>query len=367
MEKLKSLDEVCQEMHEERLGVFKEFTPQNHYFPVSLRDQGHREPVQLNEGKLRATLSFRGTNQPISFGYFKSIKGYNSKYKNNKEYADHYGEYIACIILKQLGKKSCKVDLGTLDVRNRFNNKVIKVDGILSHFQLSQEEVFRPICAVVESYAIMSPKKYKELTERGKTHSSSNNTNIEIILASIEDLLTKENQSERIPEIRKKFFDMCIFDLKFANRDRHDDNFGLKVNQATNEIDFYPLFDNEQILGFQENRPAAKAFSENDDDYERFRKRELTSYIGVPGKTLKITSKELLEYLLEHYYEETMNSINDIGRYKLENLNEVMEICPGLSEEHKELARKIFIAREKEIADVVKAHNEKRKNDELSL
>ncbi len=367
MEKLKTLKEVCEEMHEEELGTFKEFTVENHYFPVSLRDQGHKDPVQLHEGKIRATLSFRGTNQPISFGYFKSIKGYNSKYKNNKEYADHYGEYIACIILKQLGKKSCKVDLGTLHVKNRYNNKIVLVDGILSHFQLSQEEIFRPIGGVVEAYGMVSPKKYKELVERGKTYSTSNYTNIELILASIEDLLTRENQSEKIPEIRKNFFDMCIFDLKFANRDRHDDNFGLRVNQATNEIDFYPLYDNEQILGFQENRPAAARYLESDVDYKIFKERELTSYIGIPKKTVRVTSKELLEYLLDHYYEETMDSIADIGRYKLKDLDEVMELCPGLSDEHKQLARKIFLEREKEISDTVKAHEEKRKADEPSL
>ena len=68
---------------------------------------------------------------------------------------------------------------------------------------------------------------------------------------------------------------------------------------------------------------------------------------------------ELLEYLLENYPEETQDSLKDIGRYTISNLEETLEICPGLSEEHKQLAKKIFLEREKEIEETVKAFNEK--------
>lgn len=350
-------------MNEESLGTFKTFNPQNNYYAMSLRG---RNPIELIEYKIRAHLSFRGTNQPISYGYFKSKTGYNSKFKNTKQYANHFGEYIACIILKQLGKEACKVDLGVLETKNRYSNKQLSVDGILSHYQLSQEQIFKPICNVIEEYKLCHPKKYREQAERGKTFSEQNYSNIEIILASIEDALTNENQREKIPEIRKNFFDMCIFDLKFANRDRHDENFGLRINQTTTEIDFYPLFDNEQILGFQEDEVNVKKYLSSEEDYDKFKKRDLTSCIGFPNKAQKVTSKELLEYLLEHYYEETMDSIRDISRYKLEDLNKVMDLCPTLSDAHKELARKIFVEREKEIADTVKEF-ERKKSDGPSL
>lgn len=356
-DKVKSLEEVSKEINE-TLGEFKQFSSQNKYYMVGYRGKG----INLENQKINTDLNFPGTNQPISFGHFKSKQGYNSKYKNNKEHANHYGEYLAYIILKQLGKKACKVDLGTMIMKHPYTQKDILVEGCLSHFQLTPQEIFKPISVSVVDFKNAHPKKYRELTERGRTNSERNYTNVEIILETINDLLEKSGQKEKIPEIRKKFFDMCMFDIKFANRDRHDENFGLRINQDTDEIDFYHLFDNEQILGFQEDKANIQKYLSNSKEYQKFKDRELTSCIGIPFKTQKIKHTELLTYLLENYYDETMDSLKDIGRYKLENLEELMNICPGLSDEHKELAKKIFIEREKEINETVQKFEKERMN-----
>ena len=152
---------------------------------------------------------------------------------------------------------------------------------------------------------------------------------------------------------------MCIFDIKFANRDRHDDNFGVKINQTTNKIEFYHLFDNEQFLGMQEEKKDVIKYLTDEKEYQKFKEKELTSCIGIPGQTQKIKPTKLLNYLLEKYPEETMNSLEDIGRYKISDLEEVLEICPGLSDEHKEFSKKIFLEREKEMDDVVNRFNTK--------
>lgn len=356
-EKVRTLQEVSEEINEE-IGKSKKFNVNNGFFRLSLR--GTKNDIELKEGKIRANLSFKGTKQPISFGYFKSKKGYNSKYKNNKEYANHYGEYIAYIILKQLGKKTCKVDIGEMDIKNPYSKKTITVEGILSHFQLTQQEIFRPINVIVENYRAVHPRKYREATERGKTNSEKNYTNIEIVLNALEDFFRRNGQENKIPETRKKFFDMCIFDIRFANRDRHDENFGLRIDQVTDEAEFYHLFDNEQILGMQEDKKDVIKYLSNDKEYEKFKSRELTSCIGIPGMTQKIKPQELLEYLLEHYYDETMESLKDIGRYKLSNLEELMDTCTGLSDEHKEFAKKIFQERELEMLDTIKKFKQKK-------
>lgn len=356
-EKVKSLKEVSEEIGE-KIGEFKQFNADNGFFKMSLRGE---KDIKLYESKIRANLSFKGTKQPISFGYFKSKTGYNKKYKNTKEYANHYGEYIAYIILKQLGKKACKVDIGELEIKNPYNSKPIQVEGILSHFQLTQEEIFQPISVIIEQYKEVHPKKYRDMTSRGNTHSDKNYTNVELILNAIEEAFRKNGQEHKISEARKKFFDMCIFDIKFANRDRHDENFGLKINQVTNEIDFYHLFDNEQILGFQENRPDIVKYLDLSDStqYKKFKDRELTSCIGIPENIQRINSQEFLMYLLEHYPEETIDSLKDISRYKLEDLKELMSFCSRLSKEHKDFAEKIFIDREQEVAVTIKSFREK--------
>ncbi len=355
-ERVKSLKEVSEEIGEE-IGKFKQFNAANGFFKMSLRGE---KDIKLYESKIRSNLSFKGTKQPISFGYFKSKAGYNGKYKNKKEYANHYGEYIAYIILKQLGKKACKVDIGELEIRNPYSSKPIQVEGILSHFQLSQEEIFQPINVIIEHYKDTHPKKYREMTPRGKTDKAENYTNVEIILSAIEEAFRKNGQEYKIPDARKKFFDMCIFDIKFANRDRHDENFGLRINQITDEMEFYHLFDNEQILGFQENKPDIVKYLDESDysQYEKFKIRELTSCIGVPNSVQKIDSQEFLMYLLENYPKEIADSLKDISRYKLKDLEELLSLFPNLSIEHKEFAKKIFVDREQEIARTVKTFTE---------
>ncbi len=348
-DKIKSLEEVSKEINEE-IGKKKSINTKDGYYVHNTRT--HKE-FELIDSKIVTELTFKGTKQPISYGYFKSKMGYNSKYKNNKEYANHYGEYIAYIILKQLGKKVCKVDIGTRDIRHPFSNKTITVEGILSHHQLSIVEIFRSFNVSLNKYRGAHPKKFREATPRGKTNSDKNNTNIELILSALEYELESNGQKDAIPEMRKQFFDMCIFDLKFANRDRHDENFGLRINQDNGKIQFYHLFDNEQILGLQEEKKDVQKYLASDNEYQKFKNKELTSCIGIPGATNKITPQRLLNYLLENYYDETMNSLKDIGRYKLSDFEEVLELFPELSDEHKELAKKIFIEREIEIEQTV--------------
>ena len=124
---VKSLKEVRNEIHEQ-IGVQKKLNPKNGYFFTSY---GRRTVSQRNE-KVHATMTYKDPTGVLKLGEFKSKSGYNSKLKNNKEYANHYAEYIAYLILKQLGKDVCKVDLGEIDIKNKYSSKTISVEGVLS-------------------------------------------------------------------------------------------------------------------------------------------------------------------------------------------------------------------------------------------
>lgn len=365
-----TLDEVAKEINErpEDIGKFKQLTKGNGYFISNFRNG---RGFYLEDTKVKLKLAFEGTHQPTSFGHFKSKKGYNSKYKCSRQYANHIGEYISSIILKQLGKKACKVDVGYTTITNQYSGKDIEIEGCLSHSQLSRNEMMIPACVVIEDYKSLYPKKYRELAQRGKTDSDINYTNVEVILAAFENKFRKSGQASKIPEMRKEFFDMCAFDLLFANRDRHDENFGLRVDQTTNELSFYHLFDDEQILGMQETTVSAETILGSEKEYKKFKENQLTSCIGIPNKTQKIKSIELLEYLLEKYPDEILDSLQDIGRYQLSHLEELLGRIENLSDVHKEFAKKIFLDRQKEVGDVVAQYQAskkpKEKDDERSL
>lgn len=353
--RIKTLQEVAEDINED-IGEFKKLDSSNGYFMSNFRSgRGY----ELEDTKIRMNMSFKGTNQPTSFGYFKSQKGYNSKLQNKGDFANHYGEYIASIILKQLGKKACKVDLGIATIRNRFNGKETPVKGSLSHFQLRQDEMMIPANIVIEDFKALYPKRYRELTERGRTNSEKNYTNIELILKAFEHKFRKNGQEQDIPAMRQELIDMCVFDILFANRDRHDENFGLRLGQETGRLSFYHLYDNEQILGMQEKSSAAKIYLSNEKEYEKFKETELTSCIGIPGKIQKIQARELLEYLLQNYPNETRVALEDFGRYKLSNLEELLGVIDGLSQEHKDFAKKIFVDRQKEVDMIVKTSDSK--------
>ncbi len=356
LDKVISLEEISKDINE-KIGEFKKFRADNGYFMVSFRDE---KRIQLYDRKISTNLSFRETNQEVTFGHFKSKTGYNiGTFKNEKEYANHYGEYIAYIILKQLGKDACKVNLGEIEVKNSYDEKIV-VQGILSHYELSQQEIYKPICTVIDNYKETQFDRYKERVLEKDPNNYKNYNNIEVILDAIDIFYRKNGQESKLKEARKKFFDMCIFDIKFANRDRHGSNFGLKINQLTNEIEFYSLFDNEQILGFQENKSDVIKYLSNVEHYKKFNSKELTSCIGIPQNSRDIPPQELLSYLLEHYPKETMSSLQDINIYKVSHLEEIMDLCHGLSEEHKQFAKKIFREIEKEIESTIKKYEERR-------
>lgn len=370
--RLLTLEEVCEDIHENpaEIGKFKKLNRSTGYYISNFRNG---RGFSLEDTKVKLKLAFEGTHQPTSIGFFKSKKGYNSKYKCTKQYANHIGEYVSSIILKQLGKLACKVDLGYTTITNQYSGKEIEIEGCLSHSQLGRHEMMLPASVVIEDYKMLNPKKYRELTERGKTGSEKNYTNVEIILAAFENKYRKNGQVAKIPEMRKAFFDMCAFDLLFGNRDRHDDNFGLKIDQETNELSFYHLFDDEQILGFQEPKSSAEVCLRNEREYKKFMENELTSCIGIPEKTQQIKSVELLRYLLSKYPNEIIDSLQDIGRYQFSDLESLLDRIENLSEPHKNFAKRIFLDRQKEVGQIVEEHqtsqNKKARpdSDEVSL
>lgn len=362
--KILSLQEVSSNINEE-IGKFKPLNSKTGYYMCNFRNGN---AYWLEDTKVKVELSFKGTKQPTSFGLFKSKKGYNKKYQNKKEYANYYGEYISYIILKQLEKKVCKVDLGVTTIKYPYSDRNIEIEGVLSHYQLSKSEMVLQANRIVDYFKQGNLEKYEELARRNKNIIDKNSTNVEIILEAFRTYFEKNNHQSEIPEMRKAFFDMCAYDLIFANRDRNEKNFGLRIDQKTEEISFYHLFDNEQILGLQEDRADVQKYLSDEQEFNKFKARELTSCIGIPKKPRHIKPTELLEYLLIHYPEEITESLEDIGRYKVTDLQELMDACEGLSAEHKKLATKIFLEREKEINQIVEKYNSvKKEDDEPSL
>ena len=82
--------------------------------------------------------------------------------------------------------------------------------------------------------------------------------------------------------------------------------------------------------------------------------------INIFSSTILSESYVISKLKEENYYEETIDSLEDIGRYKFSDLEEVLEVCPELSKEHKLFAKKIFLERQKEFSKVLKEYDQKK-------
>lgn len=357
---IRTLAEVAKSLGVKKLGIPIDFITTNGYYDMTFRGPKN---YTLNDGKIGKNVSLREKDGSVSYAYFKSIATFSSRFKLTRRHGNNYGEYLASIILNQLDMPFCRVDIGTFPFKHPYKqDAIIPLEGSLSHYQLEQNENFVPLSVIAQIFRSSKKKQFSSLLGKSKQNpvsslSSGHFTNIDIILAAMDSFLTRGNQPNKIPFIRAYIFRMIMFDLKFVNRDRHDENFGLKVNQDTGEIDFYGLFDNEQILGFQLSEAMAKEVAENDKKFNEYKKKEFTSYIGLPDKPVKVSSEALFKYMLEHYPEETIDAYNYVSRYKFEDLQEAVEEClPNISEGHKALAYRLFQDREKEMAQVLEEY-----------
>ena len=119
-------------------------------------------------------------------------------------------------------------------------------------------------------------------------------------------------------DFKQDFIDMVVYDIKLLNPDRGLENWFIRQNKSTKAIDLYPMFDNEMILGF-------------DDDI---------SY----SKTL----------LLNRYPIQTQNALDKFKNFDISNLYEILNSLPDLTENRKNFALKLFDCRSKSLEEIYK-------------
>lgn len=138
--------------------------------------------------------------------------------------------------------------------------------------------------------------------------------NIDICIAAIEETTrnyyekssikrSEEYIEAKVLENRKAALNMIIYDCLYGNNDRHDENWAMVKDLDGREIELYPLYDNERVLGLYENIRTIEASLENDtvnEDSERI----LFSRMTVPNQNGTSSSyKDVLTHLISKYRE----------------------------------------------------------------
>lgn len=115
---------------------------------------------------------------------------------------------------------------------------------------------------------------------------------------------------QKVPECRERFWDMSIVDIFIENNDRNSGNWGLLVNQETNEMKLAPVYDN------------GNSFESKTDDLQLLK---------------KIYKKDVNEYTASRtafYYNEHILSAKKFLKLDMEDLRDaIIRMVPVIEQE----------------------------------
>lgn len=235
-------------------------------------------------------------------GIWKPNLGIRRKdFKATKHSAAMYGEYIASLLCKKIGFQACDVEMLKRNIELPYSKsrRTVEVPGVISYIDLdvSKGEQLIQAISLLAWYKSEHNDEYIKIMNQSKEDSekleycfsinnSSNNNNIELIIPAFEAYLREKGNAseEQIAKMRQDLINMVVFDCRFGNPDRNDENYGLKVSKYG--VSLYPLFDNERILGFAEAVEDIEKYS--GARLQEHIDTDITSRMGISSQVEKL-------------------------------------------------------------------------------
>lgn len=287
------------------------------------------------------------------------FKPQRHEFKDRKVFcANHYGEFVGSVIATKGGNETCKTELAH---NNQYYSNIYKErngatpeekDGCIIYCELEEGDNLEPGEVTIEKFKEQNKELFEELTKNDQKISRAND-NIEVILASVE-CRVREGYEEMIGEgsedyiqsrilvNKKRIINQMVYDCLYGNYDRHDENWSMRLKKE-GEIDVYPMYDNERVLGLYENlqfiENAIKQGTIKEISEEKFFSRMM-----VPGEKKKnSTYKDVLDYLVDKYPEETIEAIKrETQRITPVTIREILENCERLPQEYIEFGSEMY-------------------------
>lgn len=289
----------------------------------------------------------------IVSGLFKPKR---KEFGDKKVYcANHYGELVGYLLALGSRTPSCKVELAHLSKyyenihKQRNHGSSEPKDGCIIYSHLENNQVLEHGKLVIDGYI---SEKYCD-SDDIKSHT---NDDVDLFLDAIEYATRNfysKSPIERTPdfinnkviEIRRKAINMIVYDCLYGNNDRHDENWALVKDSDGREIDLYPLYDNERVLGLYENINTIK-HALITDSVETESEKILFSRMRVPGEKNRSSSyKDVLTYML-YIYPETQDLITQhLKNNTPRTVRMYLESCEGLPEEYIAFGSKMYESR----------------------
>lgn len=293
-----------------------------------------------------------------STGKMGLFKPKRYEFKDRKVFcANHYGEFMGNILAKQGQVQSCETELAHLNRyyanihKERNNATPEEKDGCVIYSKLNKGDILESGRLIIEKFKDQHQEEFEEITKED-LRKNDYDDNVEVALASAESRVRdyyelSGNKSEfyiqsQIQSVRKKMIQMIVYDCLYGNYDRHDENWSMCL-KANGEIDLYPLYDNEKVLGLYENQNFVEEILKQ-DNVEAMSEEKFFSRMKVPGETKKLsTYKDMLEYLIDKYPEETVETLEkQLEKNTPESIRKHLQDCEGLPNSYIDFGTKMY-------------------------
>ena len=261
----------------------------------------------------------------------------------------HIGEFLAGIIGNKCGFKICKTEL----YKQPLSKSGLYDVGILSY--VSKADGDRLVCSniIIQNY----------LKSQGIKTNTKYKIDVDTILNSFFYIVSKAQRPyQEFLNLKQDFIDMLVFDIKFMNPDRTLENWFIRKNMKTGEIDLYPMFDNEMILGFNEDVPK-KEFSEEEIEFKNIK---IGSAILIPTDYKEDKEEtqydEMLKYLLKRFPEQTRQALKKTEKISYNDLLDILDKIEDIDELRKKQVAKLYKKRDEKVKEICKEYE---KNDSI--
>lgn len=283
--------------------------------------------------------------------------------------ANHYGEFLGYVLALNADMDVCEAELAYLSQyyenihKVRHCSKGEEKFGCITYSKLGRTKELEHGQVVIDRFMTDNPEKFRELTKNDRD--INKNDNIEVVLAAIEHRIRKfygdvpkgsdEFIEYEVQENKRSAIEMMVYDCLYGNNDRHDENWAMVRDRVGSDIKLYSLYDNERVLGLYENQEFIEdalgigrpQVTDKQERVERIAEETLFSRMRVPGETKKFSSyKDVLQYLVEHYREETLPIIEKHLRSNDPQIvQDLVASCEGLPRPYLDFQKMMYKAR----------------------
>ncbi|AYD39289.1 protein kinase [Clostridium fermenticellae] len=224
------------------------------------------------------------------------------KFPKSEYTTEHFSEKIAADIASIINFPCAKIDLGTYNGR----------EGVMSYrINSDREPLIEGVSLIIKLYNQYDVNKLFDCK-------SNEYYSLDMIMKSLQEF-----------KLEKEFLKIPIFDFLIGNSDRHQNNWAIIKSDTGVKIS--PLYDNGSSLCCYENEENLQGCIKDTLKFKSIVDTKSKSMIRIDKyKKKKPTHLQVIQYIRNEYYRDTIDFVVDINRlFTYNKLDDLMNTYDG--------------------------------------